>query len=379
MKFRKLLVFCLAAFMMLVITAPAIAKVVSPSDQFYFLDDANVLSEATEGEIFFSNVRLNEACGAQFVVVTLKTTGSEAIDDYAYELINSWKIGDSKKQNGLLLLLAIDDDDYYIEPGTGLQSKLSAGSLGGYVDDYLEPEFAAKRYDAAVKGFFEAVFARISDTYNADVTTQQGIADYQAWLAEGNSASDLSFDNGNRDRNNQPEYDDEDIGYGIFGVVIFVLFIVLIILLISRSRRRRRGYGGVNPGVIITPGPVVPPRGPVNGAGPGGYRGANVPPSRPAGGGFRSPSGGLFGGTPRSSGGLFGGSSSSRPSSGGLFGGSSSSSRSSGSLFGGSSSRSSGGLFGGSSSRSSGGSRSFGSARGGGGGSRGGGIGRGRH
>lgn len=369
MKFRKLLIFCLAALMMLLITAPAMAKVVSPSDQFYFLDDANVLSEATEGEIFFSNVRLDKACGAQFVVVTLKTTGSEAIDDYAYELINSWKIGDSKKQNGLLLLLAIDDDDYYIEPGTGLQSKLSAGSLGGYVDDYLEPEFAAQRYDTAVKGFFEAVFTRIADTYNADVTTQQGIADYQAWLAEGNSASDLSFDNGNRGLNNQPDYDDEDIGYGIFGVVIFVLFIVLIILLISRSRRRRRAYGGVNPGVIITPGPIVPPRGPVNGAGPGGYRGANVPPSRPAGGGFRSPTGGgLFGGMPRSSGGLFGGSSSSRPSSGSLFGSGSSSSRSS-----------SGGLFGGSSSRSSGGSRSFGSARGGGGGSRGGGIGRGRH
>ena len=66
------------ALLLALACAPALA-VVSPSEQFYVLDQADVLSEALEGEIFFSNPLLEEACGAQLVVVTVKTTGSEAI------------------------------------------------------------------------------------------------------------------------------------------------------------------------------------------------------------------------------------------------------------------------------------------------------------
>ena len=81
----------LTAVMVLALTllcAPALAKTVSPGPDFYYLDNANVLSEAVEGEIYFSNKLLNEACGAQIVVVTLDSTGSEAIDDYAYDHVH---------------------------------------------------------------------------------------------------------------------------------------------------------------------------------------------------------------------------------------------------------------------------------------------------
>ena len=159
--------------------APALAKVVSPGEDFYYLDKANVLSEALEGEIYFSNKLLYDACGAQVVVVAVDTTGREAIDDYAYDLFNDWGIGDAAKNNGFLLLLAIDDDDYAAQCGGSLQPKFSAGTLKSYFDQYLEDDFAAKQYSSGVKKFFEAVFARIADTYNANVTVQQGIAAYQ--------------------------------------------------------------------------------------------------------------------------------------------------------------------------------------------------------
>ena len=365
MKFRRFLCACFAVALLAVIAcAPALAKVVSPGKEFYFLDKADVLSEATKGEIFFSNELLYEACGAQFVVVTLDTTGSTAVDDYAYDLFNQWQIGDSSKQNGFLLLLAIDDDTYTMQPGTGLQSKLTAGSLRTYVDRYLEPEFANHDYDRAVRLFFEAIFARIADTYNAEVTTDEGIAAYQAWAAEGSGDMVASTVPSNRRSSSA------DDGSGMLGMIVLILIVVLIIALISRRRRRASTVGTrtrVLP-IFFNSRPYEPPRGPMGGpaAGPGGYRGTTRPASRPT----------TFGGTTRPSGGLFGGGSTrSSFGSGSTSRSSSSSSSSSRSSFG-SVAKS---IFSGSSSRSSGGSRSFGSARGGGGGTRGGGITRGRH
>ena len=114
MRKNRLIRVCALALVLLAFMAvPALAKVVSPGPDFYYLDNANVLSEALEGEIFFANKLLYDACGAQIVVVTVDSTGRDAIDDYAYELFNSWGIGDAAKDNGFLLLLAIEDDDYY--------------------------------------------------------------------------------------------------------------------------------------------------------------------------------------------------------------------------------------------------------------------------
>ena len=370
MKFNRMICACLAALLLMLAASPAMAKVVSPGDEFYYLDAANVLTEATEGEIFFSNELLNEACGAQIAVVTLDSTGSVAIDDYAYELINDWGIGDKSRNNGFLLLLAIEDDDYYAVCGAGILPKLTSGTLKRYFDDYLEADFAAKRYDAGVKKFFEAIFAYIAEIYNADVTTAQGIAAYNAWIAEAEAEPLTGSGSGGSATDSYARDDDG----GMLGMILLFLIVLFVIILIARnSRRRTYTTGGVHIFPIFFGGsrraaPPPPPRGPFGSgpqAGRGGQRG-NV------GGWTSGPSGGLFGGSgasrPSSGSGLFGGSSrssgTSRPSSGsGLFGGSS---RSSGSLFGG---------FG----RSSGGRSSFGSARGGGGGSRGGGAGRGRH
>ena len=45
------------------------AEVPAPPPEFYFLDEAGVLAEPTEGEIFFSNLLLEKDCGAQIVVL----------------------------------------------------------------------------------------------------------------------------------------------------------------------------------------------------------------------------------------------------------------------------------------------------------------------
>ena len=329
MKWNRLAWIGLLTLLLLaVLCGSAMAKVVSAGKDFYYLDKANVLSEAMEGEIFFSNQLLDRACGAQVVVVTLDSTGSEDIGDYAYELFNQWGIGDSQRENGFLLLLAIRDEDYYAVCGTGLQSKFTAGAMKDYFDRYLEEDFAAGNYESGVKKFFEAAFALVADTYNANVTTQQGIAAYQQYVSGGGSVP-AGFGG----------HQQSGSGGISLRMILLILAVIFVWTKLRRGGRRRAGWQA-NPY-----GNAAPRRG--NGLlnlfllsrlfrmGSGHHSGSfwqNTHTYRPSGG--------------------------HRPSSGGGFGG-----------FG------SFGSFGGSSRRSGG----FGGARGGGGRTSGGGVGRGRH
>lgn len=336
MSMKRLFRVCACALTLLALLCmPALAKVVSPGPDFYYLDNANVLSDELKGEIFFSNKLLYEACGAQIVVVTVDSTGRDAIDDYAYDLFNTWGIGDVSKNNGFLLLLAVGDDDYYARTGSGLDRRFSASTIKDYYDKYLEGDFAAKDYEDGVRKFFEAVFERVATTYNADVTTAEGIAEYKKYVAQNSASDGFGGYSGSRrkDANNAEYYsygEADDSGFG-FWIVIAVIMLIVLIVLMSRGRRARRRMG------------IMPP-----------------PPPPPGGIGYRPTrtvwhTGPTFRGPPPVS---------RPPSGGGVFGG--------GRSFGGGSSRPSGGFGGG---RSSG----FGGGFGGGGRSSGGGAGRGRH
>ena len=335
---RTLRVGILALALLALMCMPALAKVVSPGPDFYYLDNANVLSEELKGEIFFANKLLYDACGAQIVVVTVDSTGRDAIDDYAYELFNSWGIGDAAKNNGFLLLLSIQDDDYYARTGSGLDRRFSASTIKEYYDDYLERDFAAKRYEEGVRKFFEAVYERIAATYSADVTPAEGVAAYRQYVAQNSQAEGFGGYSGTRrktamNQDYRDYHEDDDSGIG-FGVVLAVILVIVLIVLVSKGRRARRR-------VVVMPPPPPPPMG--IGYGPRRtiwHTGPTVRVSPPR---YRpSSGGGFFGG---------GGSSASRSSS---FGG---------------------GFRSSSSSRSSG----FGGGSGGGGRSSGGGAGRGRH
>ena len=174
---------CLLLVCLLLACAPALAAdIPEPTEDFYVYDGANVLSYETEGHIVFCNRELYDECGAQIVFVTVDTVGGETMEDYCLSLINDWQVGDARKQNGFVVVLAIDDDDYGWMPGTGLDLEMSAGIVHALADEYLEPDFADRDYDAGARKLFDALFERIADICGADVTLEDGDARFEAWL-----------------------------------------------------------------------------------------------------------------------------------------------------------------------------------------------------
>lgn len=125
-----------------------------PKDQCV-VDDAGVLSDSTTSELETLNAQLSSSCdGAQIGVLTVDYTGSATTEDYATEAFNTWGIGSSSKNNGVLILLVMQSDqyadgDYYLTYGDGFRSTMLADQASSLVQT-MEDDFAAKKYDAAV-------------------------------------------------------------------------------------------------------------------------------------------------------------------------------------------------------------------------------------
>lgn len=217
MKYKKYVVVVL---LLLFLLNPTVAlAVVAPTSAGYVNDYANVLSDETEQYIMEQSAALDQATGAQVVVVTVDFLDGMDIENYAYTLFNEWGIGDAKKNNGLLLLLAIGEDDYWAVQGSGLEKELSSGKLGDYLYEYLEPDFAAGDYDAGVTQVCTAFYDWFENYYGLDKQETH----------HSESAVQTAV----------PPTTNQSNGNGEGSILPIVAVLVVIILLISMNNRRK--------------------------------------------------------------------------------------------------------------------------------------------
>lgn len=148
-----------------VCAVPAMAISIQPTADFFVYDGANVLTEETEQYIVEKNAGLSQQTGAQIVVVTVENTEGYSCEDYAYEIGNSWGVGSSEENNGVVLLLDIGSEDYQCLQGSGLTRTLPTPTLSRILQEKLEPDFAAADYDAGVRKTFDALYSEVSSIY----------------------------------------------------------------------------------------------------------------------------------------------------------------------------------------------------------------------
>ena len=177
MRVRKIASVLLAFVLAVLVAVPVLADTIPTVPDSYVLDEADVISASTENYINKKNNALAEACGAQIVFVAVDFTGNYSTHDYAYEVFNSWGIGDKKENNGMLYVLAVGAEDYYALPGSGVLDVLSGGALDALLNDYMEPDFAAGDYDAAVRKTFDRTLAIMERKYDVEYTERLPVPD----------------------------------------------------------------------------------------------------------------------------------------------------------------------------------------------------------
>lgn len=242
-KNKSLIAVFLLLAVLLMAPSAALAVVDAPAD-VYVGDYAGVLTEETEQYIITQNQKLAEATGAQIVVITVDFLDGMEIEDYAYTIFNDWGIGSSEKNNGLLLLLAIGEENYYAMQGQGLEGVLSSGTLGDYLYDYLEDDFAAGDYDAGVYKVFNAFLDWFSTYYDLEVTGTQNAA---VQKPQSGITTDKTPDR-IPDRTHESMQQTEKKGGISLGTIIVIAVVVIILISMNNRRKDRKNKKNNRPG-----------------------------------------------------------------------------------------------------------------------------------
>ena len=88
--------------------------------------------------------------GAQIAVLVVATTQPEDIEQYSIRVVDAWKLGRGKVDDGVLVLLAKDDHATRIEVGRGLEGALTDATSNRIIDETMIPLFRQGQYAAGL-------------------------------------------------------------------------------------------------------------------------------------------------------------------------------------------------------------------------------------
>ena len=121
------------------------------------------------------------------IVATVTSLEGQEIEPYANELFRNWKLGEAKKNNGLLLLVAPNERRVRIEVGYGLEGTLTDALSKVIITNAITPRFKAGDFsDGITRGVDDILHGgangpQPADQRSGDATHQQEVVQ---WLGE---------------------------------------------------------------------------------------------------------------------------------------------------------------------------------------------------
>ena len=97
--------------------------------------------------------------GAQLAVLVVPTTQPEAIEQYSIRVVDAWKLGREKPDDGALLLVAMQDRALRIEVGRGLEGALTDLVANRIIDETITPRFREGDFAGGITAGAERMMA----------------------------------------------------------------------------------------------------------------------------------------------------------------------------------------------------------------------------
>ena len=114
------------------------------------VDQANILSPDERAALVAKLKDLEDKSGIQLVVATVSSLGGQEIEPYANQLFRAWKLGEAKKNNGVLFLVAPSEHRARIEVGYGLEGTLTDATSSIIIANAVAPRFKAGDFNGGV-------------------------------------------------------------------------------------------------------------------------------------------------------------------------------------------------------------------------------------
>ena len=163
---KRILGLFLALILLFLCTRPALALEVPPLKN-RVNDYAGILAPATARQLeeVLQNFELAES--TQLVLLTVPSLDGDSLDDFSLRVVEAWKLGQTKLDNGALLLIAKNDRKLRIEVGYGLEGKLTDLVSGRIIRDIITPRFKEGNFDQGVIDGISAIMAAVKGEFKA--------------------------------------------------------------------------------------------------------------------------------------------------------------------------------------------------------------------
>lgn len=242
-----------------VLAFPVLAAPTFPPLTGRVVDNAAILSPATEQQLTQKLATLEQQTGRQVVVATLPSLQGYEIEEYGYQLGRHWKIGQAKEDNGALLIVAPNERKVRIEVGYGLEPVLTDALSSVILQQKVLPRFRDGDMEGGVVAGADALIEQLA------------LPDDQAKARVAQAAA--------------PSTRFEGSGPPPLAMLLIMFMLFTMLSGMFGRRRRRGGLGAALPWIILSG----------MGSG-GGHRGGWSGGGGGFGGGGFSGGGGSFGG-----------------------------------------------------------------------------------
>ena len=196
-------------FVITLFSAYTSAELKIPKLEQRVTDFTNTLSFQEWQQLDHELKTLEDTTSTQVVVLMINSLEGGSIEDYANKTFTENKIGQAKKDNGVLLVIAKQDHAIRIEVGYGLEGVLTDALTSQIIRNEIAPYFKADNYFGGIVTGVDAITRAVAGQYHAD--------------SKGRKAPATSF--------------------GFVTIIIAFLFFILMPMMTSR-RRSIIGSGG---------------------------------------------------------------------------------------------------------------------------------------
>ncbi len=152
----------LMALAIALVALPALAAPTFPKLSGRVVDEANLLSPATEAALTQKLEALETTTGRQLVVATLPSLQGLEIEEYGYQLGRAWKLGGEKTDDGAVLIVAPNERKVRIEVGYGLEPVLTDALSSVIIQSAILPRFKAGDMEGGVVAGADALIQQLS-------------------------------------------------------------------------------------------------------------------------------------------------------------------------------------------------------------------------
>lgn len=158
---------------------PVLAQQIAvPEMRQQVTDITGTLSTSEQQSLTQQLQDITQKTRAQVAVLIVPSTGDDSIEQYATRVFDNWRLGDAKRNDGILIIVAWSDRTVRIQVGYGLEEKVTDALAGDIIRSNMIPAFKQQKL---AKGLELAIIA-----LNNQLTSQH---QYSVNPSESESAS----------------------------------------------------------------------------------------------------------------------------------------------------------------------------------------------